>query len=137
MKEYESKDFDFLIGKKINRVEQTSHTDIESYDLYTDNEKITIKTNQGCGGCGSGWSSIDDLKVLEGNGIITNVRKVHWKDYEGYTDSFELFIYYHDKTLEIKGNDGWGNGYYGGGFHVIVERIETNKKPGDDSNGTR
>ena len=41
-----------------------------------------------------------------------------------YEDQFKLFIYYHDKTLEIEGDDGYGNGYYGGGFWVTIEKEE-------------
>ena len=33
-------------------------------------------------------------------------------------------LYYHDKTLEIEGDDGYGNGYYGGGFWVTIEKEE-------------
>ena len=109
-------DFDFLIGKRIKEVVNKN----DSYQLTTtDGEKITITVNEGCGGCANGWSDIDDLKVLEdSDNAIMNV-VCSQKDYE---DQFKLFIYYHDKTLEIEGDDGYGNGYYGGGFWVTIEK---------------
>ena len=111
-------DFNFLIGKRINEVICND----DSYQLTTtDGEKITITVNEGCGGCSNGWSDIDDLKVLEdSDNAIMNV-VCSQRDYE---DQFKLFIYYHDKTLEIEGDDGYGNGYYGGGFWVTIEKEE-------------
>lgn len=119
-------EFDFLIGKSIIKVEQK----IGRYrtDLFiltcNDNTVIEIETNDGCGGCGNGWSSFDDLKKLETNhNVITNVKcEYSRKWYED--DSFKLFIYYQDDMLTLEGDDGYGNGYYGGGFYVTVKGVD-------------
>lgn len=115
-------DFNFLIGKKINKVIEKNSWGVDEYILVCDDCIITITTNEGCGGCGNGWSSIKDLKKLEGNSVITNV-VCKYSESE-WSDKFKLFIYYHDKTLEIEGDDGYGNGYYGGGFYVTFKDVE-------------
>lgn len=115
-------DFNFLIGKKINKVIEKNSWGVDEYILECDDCIITITTNEGCGDCGNGWSSIKDLKKLEGNSVITNV-VCEYSESE-WSDEFKLFIYYHDKTLEIEGDDGYGNGYYGGGFYVTIKDVE-------------
>lgn len=110
--------FDFLIGKAIKEVKNNTL-------ICEDGTKITIEENEGCGGCGNGWSSLEDLKILEGNGVITNVES---KYETNSNDKFKLFIYYHEKALEISGDDGYGNGYYGGGFYVTIENIMKEKE---------
>ena len=108
--------FDFLIGKRSTKVIDTG----DAYLLTTaDGEEITVTPNQGCGGCSSGWSEFSDLeKLAETDNAITNVTTEYGGD-----DDFKLFIYYHDKTLEVEGTDGYGNGYYGGGFWVTIEEV--------------
>ena len=112
--------FDFLIGKKIEKVTETSEwTEL----LTTDGTKIIIETNEGCGGCENGWSSIGDLKVLENSdNAITNVSVEYdkWDD-----DLFKLFIYFHDTKFEVDGDDWYGNGYYGGGFWVTLKEEQS------------
>ncbi len=111
-------DFNFLIGKAIKEVKYNTL-------ICEDGTKITIEENEGCGGCGNGWSSLEDLTILEGNGVITNVESKYETNSK---DKFKLFIYYHEKVLEISGDDGYGNGYYGGGFYVTIEKLEERKK---------
>lgn len=104
--------FDFLIGKSIKKVKRNTL-------ICDDGTIIKIETNEGCGGCGNGWSSLDDLEILEhNNNIITDV-KCDYHDSEEFT----LFIYYEDGFInKLEGDDGYGNGYYGGGFHVTIKR---------------
>ena len=46
-------------------------------------------------------------------------------------DRFKIFIYYQDSSYNnksrevIQGEDGYGNGYYGGGFYVTIENVES------------
>lgn len=123
-------EFDFLIGKSIIKVETAKVSDgygmVDGFVLTCeDGTIIEIATNEGCGGCGNGWSSFDDLiKLQENHNVITNVICEHIKD-EGdwYDDKFKLFIYYQDNTLILEGDDGYGNGYYGGGFYVTIKNV--------------
>lgn len=106
-------EFDFLIGKSIIKVENNML-------FCDDNTIIKIEENEGCGGCGNGWSYID-LECLENNhNVITNVIT----EYED-EDRFKIFIYYQDNTInEITGSDGYGNGYYGGGFYITIDKVD-------------
>ena len=57
------------------------------------------------------------------------------KDYDVWDycedDRFKIFIYYEDSLYNqtsrevIQGEDGYGNGYYGGGFYVTIKNLET------------
>lgn len=122
----DGKNFGFLIGKSIEKVECDKMIDdidwgiTEKYILTcNDGTIIKITTNDGCGGCSNGWSSFKDLQRLEyNNNIITDVRT----RYKG--DEFTMFIYYEDGRInELKGDDGYGNGYYGGGFYVTIMEV--------------
>ena len=129
----DGKDFTFLIGKSIMKVEDKKLKD--KYGYYVDGYVLTCKdgtiieveNNEGCGGCGNGWSSFEDLKKLEENGnIITNIET----KYDKWGDEFIMFIYYEDNTInQLKGDDGYGNGWYGGGFYVTIKNVI-----GSDSN---
>ena len=127
----DGKNFDFLIGKSIKKVEEQKIKDEYGYlvDGYTltcdDGTIIEVATNAGCGGCGNGWSSFEDLKKLEdNNNVITNIKVEYSNEY--YTDyEFKMFVYYADGTInELKGDDGYGNGYYGGGFYITIKDIK-------------
>lgn len=128
----DGKDFDFLIGKSIVKVDKTKVDDgygdlVDGYILTCkDGTIIEIANNEGCGGCSSGWSNFDDLKKLENNNnVITNIIVKYEDDYEYDTNDFTMFVYYEDNTInELDGNDGYGNGYYGGGFYVTIENVE-------------
>lgn len=123
----DGRDFKFLIGKSIIKVEEKK---VESgYCNYVltcdDGTLIEVTTNEGCGGCDNGWSSFEDLKKLEENdNIITNIKTEYPKDKweeDAERDGFEMFVYYADGTInKLEGDDGYGNGYYGGGFYVTV-----------------
>lgn len=102
--------FDFisrLVGKTICA--------LDNYTLSVDGRLFYIKTNEGCGGCGNGWS---DLKILPE--FISKEIKINdvraYKDEDYYDDNYDLYI--NDK-LFAKVDTGWGNGYYGGDFDII------------------
>ena len=106
--------FDFLIGLSI--------TDVIDNTLVLSNEyKLHLYQNEGCNDCSSGWSELPNLELLKNtDNIITDVRV----KYE-YTDEFKVFVLYHDKRFDTvleRGNDGYGNGCYGGGFYLTVEK---------------
>ena len=125
----DGKDFDFLIGKSIIKVEEKKVKD--EYGYYVDGYILTCKDgtiieiaqNEGCGGCGNGWSSFEDLEKLEkNNNVITNIEVKYMQNGD---DKFTMFIYYEDNTInQLKGDDGYGNGYYGGGFYVTIKNLE-------------
>lgn len=128
----DGKDFDFLIGKSIIKVEEKQVKDEYGYsaDGYVltckDGTIIEIAKNEGCGGCSNGWSSFKDLKKLEeNNNIITNIEVKYTED--GWEDDeFTMFVYYEDNTInQLKGDDGYGDdGYYGGGFYVTIKEAK-------------
>lgn len=118
--------FDFLIGKSIKKVthrmsdDRWYETDIYSL-ICDDGTVIEVETNAGCGGCSNGWSDFDDLaKLEECDNVITDI-KVEYKS----DDQFVMFVYYIDnKYIKLEGNDGYGNGYYGGGFYVTIKDVK-------------
>ena len=128
----DGRDFDFLIGKSIIKVEEKQVKDEYGYNVdgyiltCKDGTIIEIATNEGCGGCGNGWSNFEDLKKLEeNNNIITNIEVKYTED-GWYDDEFTMFVYYEDNTInQIKGDDGYGNGYYGGGFYITIKNVES------------
>lgn len=73
-----------------------------------------IKTNEGCGGCSSGWSGIDVDSDFVGKTI--KIKTVEEQDTDNkYDDEKKLIVNgKHIATLDY----GWGNGYYGGGFEL-------------------
>lgn len=113
---YEFMDFikDNLIGKRL------AHISDEKI-ITTDGFEIEIETNEGCGGCWSGWSSVDfDLQNANLDAAIMNATVETTK----YSDKYVLFIYMADNsTMRYDLNEGWGNGYYGGGFYLTVKNI--------------
>lgn len=119
----DSHEFDFLIGKRIVKV----LGDTDQFKLITaDDEVITIKTNEGCGGCTNGWSELPNLKLLEdADNAIMNVTSDYLTSNSYEEDQFKLFVYYHNKVLEVQGDEGYGNGYYGGGFWVTIVKVES------------
>lgn len=123
----DGKDFDFLIGKSIIKVDKYKADCDYSEDKYVltcnDGTIIEILTNYGCS-CGNGCSSFDDLKKLENNNnLITGIETKYSNHYD--EDKFTMFIYYEDGEInELQGDDGYGNGYYGGGFYVTINSGE-------------
>ena len=129
-------EFDFLIGKSIKKVKYKEGGMLETtrYILTcNDGTIIEIEPNEGCGGCENGWSSLDDLNKLEkNNNIITNV-KTEYIHGGTYDYRFKMFVYYEDGQInELTGDDGYGNGYYGGGFYVTITNVEETDKLMED-----
>lgn len=127
----DGKDFNFLIGKSIIKVEEKQVKDdineeVDGYVLTCkDGTIIEIATNEGCGGCSNGWSNFKDIKKLEeNNNVITNIEvKYNSKLWE---DEFIMYVYYDDNSINIlNGDDGYGNGYYGGGFYISIKNVES------------
>lgn len=106
-----------LLYKKIVEVhitgEQTGTMKLD------DGTVLEIVANEGCGGCGNGWYYLEELNKCEN--VITNVELVY--DQKGYDEVIQIFVYAEDtriKTIEVSGDEG--NGYYGRGFTIYVEK---------------
>lgn len=100
--------FDFLsrlIGKNISF--------IDGCLLSVDGVLHGIIANEGCGGCNSGWSSIEVLPEFIGKSI--NVKSVKSVDDDDNEDVYSLLI---NDTKVATVDTGWGNGYYGGDFEI-------------------
>lgn len=94
-----------LIGKTLKFIDCNT--------IEIDNKFFFIKENEGCGGCGNGWSSISVKSELIGKKIkIKSVSRIEDKHDE---DLYELYI---NGKIVAKVNTGWGNGYYGGDFEI-------------------
>ena len=96
-------------------------------ELVLDNGvKIIIEENSGCGGCSNGWSFISWYDVVDSENAIVDVQVTDIEgDGYGGDPTYTISIFYEDKRIsEVEANDGYGNGYYGGGFYVTVKGIE-------------
>ena len=128
----DGKDFDFLIGKSIIKVEEKQVKDdineeVDGYVLTCkDGTIIEIATNEGCGGCSNGWSSFNGIKKLEeNNNVITSIEVKY--NSKLWQDEFIMYVYYEDSSINIlNGDDGYGNGYYGGGFYITIKSVKNN-----------
>ena len=119
--------FDVLIGKKIVKVTGGNGTYNGSvYNLHcSDGTIISVEENEGCGGCGNGWSDISEIKKLEEvENVITNVKYETLDD--DWEDKAKLFVFYDRPEFNqtIEADEGWGNGYYGGGFYVDIVDVD-------------
>ena len=104
---------EILIGHRIVSI------DFSDDSLILENgTELRITPNEGCGGCSNGWAELGDVSELIHEAAVMNVEcKTRIGEYS--YDAFSIFVYYTDKrTVELEGSDGYGNGYYGGGFWV-------------------
>lgn len=97
-----------LVGKKI--------VFLDSGLLTVDGKHYQIIENEGCGGCSSGWSSINVFQKFVNRPITVKTIEGDGND---DSDEYKLIIN-GEHIADI--NTGWGNGYYGGDFkvHLII-----------------
>lgn len=101
-----------LIGVRITSIN-------EELIVLEDGTSIEIEINEGCEGCSNGWSELSVSKSANHDAAIMNVEYV--EDRKSY-DKFKIFIYLaNNETIELDGDEGIGNGYYGSGFWVTVK----------------
>lgn len=106
-----------LVGEYITRM--YSHS-IETRSGY----EIIISENEGCGACLNDWSEWAVKRTGENLGVVTSVKYKEAPDY-GTSEQFSIFIYLKSRPkIEVSGDDGAGNGFYGWGFHLNVKAIE-------------
>lgn len=74
--------------------------------------------------CANGWSDWTVSRTGENLGAVTSVKYEEAPDYYT-TEQFSIFIYLKSRPkIEVSGDDGAGNGFYGWGFHLNVESVE-------------
>ena len=109
---------DNLVGEYITRM--FSHS-FETRSGY----KIIINQHEGCMCCPNGWSEWSVNRTGENLGVVTAIKYKEAADYDT-SDQFSIFIYLKSHPrIKVSGDDGIGNGYYGWGFYVTIESIET------------
>lgn len=104
--------FDFLerlVGQKIKFIDNNILL------VEVDNNYYYIKGNEGCGGCSNGWSHI--LISPEFIGKEITIKSLRGVSEDRESDLYDLFIN-DEKVAEV--DTGWGNGYYGGDFEIIL-----------------
>jgi hypothetical protein len=86
----------------------------DSNTLLVGDKIYFIEENEGCGGCSSGWSSIEVLPEFINKKI--KVKTIESKDSgKEYDDVYLLYV--NGKKVATV-DTGYGNGYYGGDFEV-------------------
>lgn len=106
-----------LLYRKI--VEVHLNNEMTGTMVLDDGTNLRIVSNEGCGGCGNGWYYLDELNKCDN--VITNVELVY--DVRNYDEVIQIFVYAEDtriKAIEVSGDEG--NGYYGRGFTIFVEK---------------
>lgn len=120
--------FDNLIGKKI--VEIISDFDvcpggIEYVLKLSDGTYWGVYTNEGCGGCGNGWAKILTWNNEIVDNVITNVEWEDVKTENSWDEIVNAFIFFEEKRINMTMVDeGYGNGYYGGGIGLNLLELE-------------
>jgi len=108
---------ELLLGRKVAKIAD-DHMELDNGTV------VKIVANEGCGGCSSGWYSLDDLN--ECDNVITAVefggeeRSTGDEDWE-VENVYRVFVVAEDKRINlyaVSGDDG--NGYYGTGYELLV-----------------
>ena len=107
-----------LLYKKITEVTLSPNGMTGTMKL-DDGTLLQIAANQGCGGCGNGWYMLEELNKCDN--AITDVELVY--DKRGYDEVIQIFVIAEDKRvkiIDVQGDEG--NGYYGRGFTIYIEK---------------
>lgn len=103
-----------LVGMKITSI-------YDELIVLEDGTRIEIDINEGCSGCSSGWSELSIVNAMNSVDLDAAIMNVEYSQDNGSSDKFKIFIYLaNNETIELDGDDGFGNGYYGSGFWVTV-----------------
>ena len=106
-----------LLYRKIVEVRRNSW---QGELVLDDGTVLKIVPNEGCSGCGAGTFYIQELNTCDN--IITDVQIEYdvCRDDEEYIRIFVLAEDTRIKIIDVSGNEG--NGYYGRGFVIYVEK---------------
>lgn len=106
---------ELLLNRTVTRV------DTETLVL-DDGQVLKVRGNDGCGGCSAGNYEVTALNDCPVNAIM-DVQLVEETDPQNELTTYRLFVLAQDERIELvtcEGSDG--NGLYGTGFWVEVER---------------
>lgn len=104
-----------LVGMKITSM-------YDELIVLEDGTCIEIDINEGCDVCSSGWSELSIVNQMNSVDLDAAIMNVEYQQDNGSSDKFKIFIYLaNNETIELDGDDGVGNGYYGSGFWVTVK----------------
>jgi len=109
---------ELFYGRKVSKV-------ADDRLVLDDGTELRIVPNQGCGGCSAGWYELKALNDCDN--VITKAEVVEeqlnpddeWAEERRYS----LFVYADNRKINlatVEGDDG--NGYYGTGFQIVVEK---------------
>jgi len=107
---------ELLLGHRVVKV-------IDNLAELDNGTTFEVMTNEGCGGCSSGWYDLDSL--VECDNIITRVEfQTEANDNDMWNNAFtyRVFVVAEDKRINlyaVTGDDG--NGYYGTGYSLVVK----------------
>ena len=107
-----------LLYKKIVEVKLNNDGMTGSMKL-DDGTSLWIAANEGCGGCNNGWYSLEELNKCDN--AITDVELVY--DKRSSDEVIQIFVIAEDrrvKIIDVQGDEG--NGYYGRGFTIYIEK---------------
>jgi hypothetical protein len=110
-----------LLGRTVTRV-------ADNKLLLDDGTELTLVGNQGGCGCEAG-----DYELVELNGVDNIITRVEFFDSPGgdYVDGFgvyQIFVYADNVKVNLAKFEGTdGNGYYGTGYQITVNRPQIDK----------
>ena len=117
---FDGEDLDEL--KKVllyRKIVDVSFNEYQGYMILDDGTKLRLVANEGCGGCGNGWYYLTELNKCDN--AITDVSIEY--DTHNYDEVIKVFVIAEDRRIQIVNVEGdEGNGYYGRGFEVWVEK---------------
>ena len=117
---FDGEDLDEL--KKVllyRKIVDVSFNEYQGYMTLDDGTKLRLVANEGCGGCGNGWYYLTELNKCDN--AITDVSIEY--DTHNYDEVIKVFVIAEDRRIQIVNVEGdEGNGYYGRGFEVWVEK---------------
>lgn len=117
---FDGEDLDEL--KKVllyRKIVEVSFNEYQGYMTLDDGTKLRLVANEGCGGCGNGWYYLTELNKCDN--AITDVSIEY--DTHNYDEVIKVFVIAEDRRIQIVNVEGdEGNGYYGRGFEVWVEK---------------
>ncbi|MCL1799966.1 MAG: hypothetical protein FWG25_01195 [Promicromonosporaceae bacterium] len=108
-----------LVGRKVVEVGITN--DGRGHARLDNGRRLTIIPNEGCVCCGGGDYRLTELNTIDN--VITNVELVNDPSSdEGVGEGYKIFVYADGRHLfaALDGSDG--DGYYGTGYTLYVEK---------------